>query len=590
MAGRQAQESDDALVARAAEGDKDAFGELYARHHAELYDFAARMVRDRDTAADVVQNTFTRAWPALRAGTKPTSTKAWLFGIARNLSLDELRLRHRVTTNEGLGRGLAELEDVDAFDPSEVVETKELAELVWTSAAELKPEDYALLDLYVRRGLNADELADNLGIRRGAVYTRLTRLRAALARAVATSLLLRHGRGRCAELDGIAASLKAEPTREGRLTVQGHIESCENCRQTRGMYASPAQIFAGLALLPPPDRLADAALAIVGGAAAGAGAVAAASSNGGAAGIGGILSQAPVAVGVAGGFATLATVVTLGVWAGGWADGTSSAKAEHPPPQAQQASPTPALRARPGPIARAKGASARIERLSRARAAGATVAGIATHAQAPSRPLGPLRPDRPNRRGPRERRPRRERASRVVRPRRRLRRRRLRRSRHRRPLRRRRPLDRRHLRRPHRPPPAPPPPPPAPPPPAPPPPAPSNEKIVICLDGNLIIVLRSELASYLSRGATVGCLPEPVRHFRVLRLTHGGSHTVGRGEQVSGNQSGNLELLRPVGRGGTHAVMCLECGTTYAKPVKGGTTARNPGCPNCGYVGWIEVR
>src|SRR5215218_9178872 len=150
------------------------------------------MLRDRDAAADVVQNTFVRAWPALREGTRPSSAKAWLFGIARNLSLDELRQRQRVTTNDGLGLGLAELEDVNAFDPSEVVETKEFAELVWTSAAELKPEDYALLDLYVRRGLNADELADSLGVRRGAVYTRLTRMRAALARAVATSLLLRH--------------------------------------------------------------------------------------------------------------------------------------------------------------------------------------------------------------------------------------------------------------------------------------------------------------------------------------------------------------------------------------------------------------
>ncbi len=512
MAGRQAQESDDALAARAAEGDKDAFGELYARHHAELYDFAVRMVRDRDAAADVVQSTFTRAWPALRAGTKPANPRAWLFGIARNLSLDELRLRRRVTTNEALGRGLAELEDVDAFDPSEVVETKELAELVWTSAAELKPEDYALLDLYVRRGLNADELADNLGVRRGAVYTRLTRLRAALAKAVATSLLLRHGRGRCAELDGIAASLKAEPTREARLTVQRHIESCENCRQTRGMYASPAQIFAGLALLPPPDRLADAVLAITGGAAAGAGAVAAASSNGGAAGIGGILSQAPVAVGVAGGFATLATVVTLGVWAGGWADGTSSAKAEHPPPQAQQASPPPALRAGPRPIARAKAARARIERRSKDKAA-RSVTAIATQRQgaqpavpaaaAASSPPGesarttpppqkskqggstppppppasppPISPPPPAPPPP------------VAGP----------------P-----PPPPPAPTAPPPPPPAPPPPaPPPPPPPAPPPPAPLNGKIVICLDGNLIIVLRSELASYLSRGATVGACP-----------------------------------------------------------------------------------
>jgi hypothetical protein len=36
-------------------------------------------------------------------------------------------------------------------------------------------------------------------------------------------------------------------------------------------------------------------------------------------------------------------------------------------------------------------------------------------------------------------------------------------------------------------------------------------------------------------------------------------------------------------------VLCLECGFVYAKPAKGGTTRENPGCPRCGYVGWIAV-
>jgi hypothetical protein len=34
-------------------------------------------------------------------------------------------------------------------------------------------------------------------------------------------------------------------------------------------------------------------------------------------------------------------------------------------------------------------------------------------------------------------------------------------------------------------------------------------------------------------------------------------------------------------------VRCLECGFVYAKPVTGGAVERNPGCPECGYVGWI---
>jgi hypothetical protein len=36
-------------------------------------------------------------------------------------------------------------------------------------------------------------------------------------------------------------------------------------------------------------------------------------------------------------------------------------------------------------------------------------------------------------------------------------------------------------------------------------------------------------------------------------------------------------------------VRCLECGAKYAKPADGGTVYENPGCPRCGYVGWIST-
>jgi hypothetical protein len=36
-------------------------------------------------------------------------------------------------------------------------------------------------------------------------------------------------------------------------------------------------------------------------------------------------------------------------------------------------------------------------------------------------------------------------------------------------------------------------------------------------------------------------------------------------------------------------VRCLECGEIYSKPSAGGTVVKNPGCPSCGYVGWIPV-
>lgn len=36
-------------------------------------------------------------------------------------------------------------------------------------------------------------------------------------------------------------------------------------------------------------------------------------------------------------------------------------------------------------------------------------------------------------------------------------------------------------------------------------------------------------------------------------------------------------------------VRCLDCGNVYAKPSKGGTVEENPGCPRCGYIGWIPA-
>ncbi len=36
-------------------------------------------------------------------------------------------------------------------------------------------------------------------------------------------------------------------------------------------------------------------------------------------------------------------------------------------------------------------------------------------------------------------------------------------------------------------------------------------------------------------------------------------------------------------------VRCLECGVAYAKPTRGGTARANPGCPECGYVGWVAT-
>ena len=52
-------------------------------------------------------------------------------------------------------------------------------------------------------------------------------------------------------------------------------------------------------------------------------------------------------------------------------------------------------------------------------------------------------------------------------------------------------------------------------------------------------------------------------------------------ESESGDESLNLTVLE--------SVCCLECGAVYAKPTGGGTVRANPGCPDCGYVGWVAA-
>jgi hypothetical protein len=52
---------------------------------------------------------------------------------------------------------------------------------------------------------------------------------------------------------------------------------------------------------------------------------------------------------------------------------------------------------------------------------------------------------------------------------------------------------------------------------------------------------------------------------------------------MSGWSSGRSSLTA------LESVRCLECGTVYSKPSGGGTTEKNPGCPECGYVGWIST-
>ncbi len=253
--------SDEELALETSNGDQDAFAALYERYFRGVYDFSARMVRDSHLASDVVQDTFTSAWRHLLKRRVTGNIRAWLYTIARNSALNELRRRKRAgATLESLERPGAPLKytQLDSNripDPETAIVDAELVDLVWESASGLRPDEYALLDLHLRKGLSPEELAESLGVSKGNVYVRLHRLRDALEESVTATLLMHRGSRECQELEQLLSRLKpSQPTRDVRRAISEHVQECDRCQQNKKRYVSPAEIFAGLALVPVPEE------------------------------------------------------------------------------------------------------------------------------------------------------------------------------------------------------------------------------------------------------------------------------------------------------------------------------------------------
>jgi RNA polymerase sigma factor (sigma-70 family) len=247
---------DRALLDRIAGGDQDAFASLYEQYFPGVHDFALRTLRNPDQAADVVQLTFVRAWEHIRSGDRPNSVKAWLYTIARNAAIDEIR-RGKRTVLEDSGEMPSPMElqiDPDRIaNPEEVVRDKELVALVWEAASALDPRDYTMLDLHLRKDLAPDELAESMGLRRDHVYVLLSRLRSSLGDAVTDLLLLRRGRKECPKLDAILTAEGSTTLTPGaRKAIRLHVKSCAICLEQRRRFVSPVALFSAIAPVPVP--------------------------------------------------------------------------------------------------------------------------------------------------------------------------------------------------------------------------------------------------------------------------------------------------------------------------------------------------
>lgn len=167
----------------AAAPETATFDELYRSVGPDLLGYALRRATTRESAVDVVAETFLAAWRR-RADlpADPAARRPWLFGIARHCLANAARGDRRAGS---LGRRLAAGLDVTALpDPARGHEAREDAGLVRAALDQLSPDDRELVTLTAWDGLSPAEAAAVLGLTPGNARVRLHRARARLSAAL----------------------------------------------------------------------------------------------------------------------------------------------------------------------------------------------------------------------------------------------------------------------------------------------------------------------------------------------------------------------------------------------------------------------
>ncbi|MBB5164634.1 sigma-70 family RNA polymerase sigma factor [Mycobacterium sp. AZCC_0083] len=261
MTARLDQDTTDAdLVAAAASGDRTAFAAIYDRYANRLHDFCVGMLRDRDAAADCVQDAFCTAATKLTQLRDADKLRPWLYSIARNEALRHQRERRREEPTDML----PELVTTEA-GPETLAARSELADLVAAAAGGLSERDQTILDLTYRHELDGLELAEVLGVSQSNAGTLVHRLRDTVERSLGALLVARRVHSApdtCPELAADLDDWDGEFTVLTRKRVARHVESCTGCHAVRSRMLTPAALLGGAPVfIPAPAWLREPTLA-----------------------------------------------------------------------------------------------------------------------------------------------------------------------------------------------------------------------------------------------------------------------------------------------------------------------------------------
>ena len=172
------------LVTRVCAGDSDAFRLIFERYSRPVISFIFDMVNDRALAEELTQETFVRAFRAIRTMRRETKLSTWLFGIARNVARESIRARVRAISHVDLAdKSVMDLSDNKPV-PVEGVLSKELNDVIRRSLAELDEDKRLVFTLKVLHQCSYEEIAEITGFSLAKLKTDLHRARAEMRRRI----------------------------------------------------------------------------------------------------------------------------------------------------------------------------------------------------------------------------------------------------------------------------------------------------------------------------------------------------------------------------------------------------------------------
>lgn len=179
--------SDHALIERVRAGDEDAFGELMSRYRGQITNYLYRFLNDYEEAVDLAQETFVRVYFALDRYHTGYAFSTYIYRIATNLAISEIRRkkRRRLLSLTGLFQGEDD-SDVE-FQPPDTAKLADTAlvddersEMIGRAIAAL-PEKYRVpVVLRDIEGRSYDEIAEILKLGLGTTKSRISRGRGLL--------------------------------------------------------------------------------------------------------------------------------------------------------------------------------------------------------------------------------------------------------------------------------------------------------------------------------------------------------------------------------------------------------------------------